>query len=48
MEMHIVQTNETLYSIAKKYGVAVEDIREWNRLSGFDVKIGQGLVIHKN
>jgi LysM repeat protein len=47
-ETHIVQTNETLYSIAKKYGVAVEDIREWNRLSGFDLKIGQELVIHKN
>jgi LysM repeat protein len=45
---HIVQTKETLYSISKKYGVEVEKILEWNKLQGFDLKIGQELVIHKN
>lgn len=45
---HIVQTKETLYSIAKKYGVNIEQIREWNRLAGTDLKIGQELVIIKN
>ena len=45
---HIVQTRETLYSIAKKYGVNVEQIQEWNRLAGTDLKIGQELVIFKN
>lgn len=45
---HIVQTRETLYSIAKKYGVNIEQIREWNRLAGTDLKIGQELVIIKN
>jgi LysM repeat protein len=45
---HIVQTNETVYSISKKYGVEVEKILEWNRLQGFELKIGQELVIHKN
>jgi LysM repeat protein len=45
---HIVQTKETLYSIARKYGVGIEELKEWNRLSGTDLKIGQELVILKN
>ena len=45
---HVVQTKETLYSIARKYGVEVEKIREWNNLPGFDLRIGQELVILKN
>ncbi len=45
---HIVQTRETLYSISKKYGVEIDKIREWNKLNGFDLKIGQELVIIKN
>jgi LysM repeat protein len=45
---HVVQTKETLYSIAKKYGVEVEKIRQWNNLDSGGVKIGQELVIYKN
>jgi LysM repeat protein len=45
---HIVQTKETIYSISKKYGVNVEKILEWNQLQGFELKVGQELVIHKN
>ena len=45
---HVVQTKETLYSISKKYGVEVERILEWNNLQGFELKVGQELVIHKN
>lgn len=45
---HVVQTKETLYSISKKYSVDVEKILEWNKLQGFELKIGQELVIHKN
>jgi len=45
---HIVQAKETLYSIGKKYGVDVEKILEWNQLQGFELKVGQELVIHKH
>ncbi|HLY68559.1 MAG TPA: LysM peptidoglycan-binding domain-containing protein, partial [Puia sp.] len=45
---HIVHSKETLYSIAKKYGVDVEKIREWNNLDSRAVKTGQELVIYKN
>jgi len=45
---HIVQTKETLYSISKKYGVSMEQLRSWNKLDTMDVKIGQQLLIHSN
>lgn len=45
---HIVRGKETLYSIAKKYSTTVEQIREWNKLPGYDLKAGQELVIYKN
>lgn len=45
---HIVRGKETLYSIAKKYGTTVENIREWNKLAGYELKAGQELVIYKN
>lgn len=46
--MHTVQTKETLYSIARKYNITVEQLKEWNKLSGYELKIGQELVIYKN
>jgi len=46
--MHIVQDKETLYSIAKKYSITVEQLKEWNKLTGNGLKTGQELVIYKN
>lgn len=45
---HIVQSKETLYSIARKYEVAVTDIRTWNRLDKDNIRVGQELLIYKN
>jgi LysM repeat protein len=42
-----VQPKEGLYSIAKKYGVSVDQLKEWNNLPGYDVKVGQHLVVHQ-
>lgn len=42
---HIVQTKETLYSIAKKYGVSLDQLKTYNNLDSLDVKIGQQLLI---
>lgn len=44
---HIVQAKETLFSLARKYDVGLEQIRAWNRLEGEDLKVGQELVIFK-
>jgi len=45
---HVVQPNETLYSISKKYGVSLEQLKSWNKLDTLGLKTGQQLVIHKN
>lgn len=45
---HVVQTNETLYSISKKYGVEMDKIQKWNKLDSLNVKTGQELIIYKN
>ena len=46
--VHVVQTNETLYSISRKYGVSLDQLRQWNKLDTADVKIGQQLRIYRN
>ncbi len=45
-ENHIVLANETLYSIAKKYGVTVEDLKAWNDLKDNSIKKGMVLLIN--
>lgn len=47
-QLHVVAAGESLYSIAKKYGVTVKDIQLWNSLSDANVKPGQRLVVNKN
>jgi LysM repeat protein len=46
-QLHTVQPKETLYAIARKYGVTVEEVRKWNSLQQTDLKIGQQLRIIK-
>jgi len=45
---HVVQTKETLYAISRKYNVPVEKLKQWNRLTTYDLKKGQELIIYKN
>ena len=45
---HVVQKGDTLTTIAKAYGVSVEDLKKANNLSNpNDLKIGQKLTIPK-
>ncbi|WP_083726293.1 glucosaminidase domain-containing protein [[Flexibacter] sp. ATCC 35208] len=44
---HDVTSKETLYGIAKRYNVTVEQLREWNHLEAYDIKIGQRLLVGK-
>ena len=46
-QIHQVQSKEGLYSISKKYGVSVDQIKEWNNLQSDQLKIGQRLIISK-
>ncbi|MFZ4768878.1 MAG: glucosaminidase domain-containing protein [Ferruginibacter sp.] len=47
VKTHEVQAKEGLYSIAKKYNVSVDDLKEWNQLNSNDLKMGQQLIIAK-
>jgi len=44
---HVVASKETIYSIAHRYNVKIDDIVAWNKLPGYDLKTGQQLVIFK-
>ncbi|MEP1097212.1 MAG: LysM peptidoglycan-binding domain-containing protein [Cyclobacteriaceae bacterium] len=46
-EEYIVQTAETLNSIAKKRGIGVEALKEWNNLDSDYIKIGQSLWVRQ-
>ncbi len=45
--MHKVASGETLFSISKKYGVTVDSLKEWNKLLGNDLSVGQALIIQQ-
>ncbi len=45
---HKVAAGETLFSIAQTYGVTVDDVKQWNNLSGNSLSIGQEIVVKKN
>ncbi len=45
---HIVKPGDTLFSIARKYNVSIEDIKRWNNLSDFraeNIRVGQTILI---
>jgi membrane-bound lytic murein transglycosylase D len=45
---HVVKKGDTLSSIAREYGVSVEDIREWNKLSpNSSIQPGQRLLLRR-
>ena len=41
-----VRKGDTLYAIARKHGVTVEDLRSWNHLRGSALGVGTRLSIH--
>ncbi|WP_121352122.1 glucosaminidase domain-containing protein [Flavisolibacter nicotianae] len=45
--MHVVQPKDTVYSIARKYEVGVDEVKKWNEMETTDLKIGQQIKINK-
>jgi membrane-bound lytic murein transglycosylase D len=43
--VHEVQSSDTLYSIARKYGVTIREIMEWNQKKDFSLSIGEKLKV---
>lgn len=44
---HKVEPKEGLYSISKRFGISVAEIKDWNKLIGDNLQIGQELIIIK-
>jgi membrane-bound lytic murein transglycosylase D len=42
---YIVQRGDNLFGIARKFGVSVDEIREWNQLASTDIRIQDKLLI---
>ena len=45
--VHVVKRGESLYTIAKKYSVTIDSIKEVNNLRSSELQIGQTLKIQK-
>ncbi len=45
--IHTVQAKETMFSISRKYGISLADIKKWNNLKNTELNIGQKLKIWK-
>ncbi len=43
--LHTVASKETLYSIARQYGLSVSQVRSWNSLENDELKVGQVIAI---
>jgi membrane-bound lytic murein transglycosylase D len=44
--IHKVKSDETLYGIAQKYGVSVDQIMKWNNKKDFSIDIDEELQIY--
>lgn len=44
---HQVKAGDTLFKIGEKYNVTIQQLKDWNNLTGSNLSIGQSLVIKK-
>jgi len=42
---HTVEKGETLYQLSKKYDVTVNQLRDWNNITGNNIQVGQVLKV---
>lgn len=42
---HVVKPTDTVYSIARKYGVTIKELMEWNNKKDFTLSVGEKLKI---
>lgn len=43
---HTVQPKETMYGISKKYGVTIDQIKQWNNMADNNLEIGQVIAVN--
>ena len=45
--IHTVKSTDTLYSIAREYGVTIKELMDWNKKKDFSLSVGEKLIIVK-
>ncbi len=43
--MHIVAAKETMFSISRQYGITLQQLKDWNKIEGDEISIGQELIV---
>jgi membrane-bound lytic murein transglycosylase D len=43
--VHEVRPSDTLYSVARQYGVTIKELMEWNEKKDFNLSLGEKLRI---
>jgi len=43
--LHTVTSKETMFSISRQYGITVQQLKDWNKLEGNEISIGQELIV---
>jgi LysM repeat protein len=43
--LHTVASKETMFSISRQYGITVQQLKDWNKLEGNEISIGQELIV---
>lgn len=44
---YTVRQGDTLFSVSRKFGVALKDLKDWNKIKGTDVRIGENLKVRQ-
>jgi membrane-bound lytic murein transglycosylase D len=44
-KLHRVQHGDTLWSIARKYGISVVKLRDWNNRNDNTIRVGESLAL---
>jgi membrane-bound lytic murein transglycosylase D len=44
---YTVRQGDTLFSLSRKFGVAVQDLKGWNNIKGTDLRIGENLKVRQ-
>jgi membrane-bound lytic murein transglycosylase D len=47
-DYYIVQKEDNLFTIAKKFNVSLEDLKKWNNLDNTNIQLGSKLALAKN
>jgi membrane-bound lytic murein transglycosylase D len=46
--IHEVKSSDTLYGIARQYGVTIKELMDWNEKKDFSLAVGEKLKIHQS